>query len=277
MPDISPRAIVEASAGLAEDVQVGPFCHVGPEVKIGPGTVLHAQVTVTGRTTIGARCQIFPGCVVGAAPPGVGCDDAAACTIADDNVLREHVVVEAGADRSGPGTVFGEGNLLMVGSYVGHDATLEGHGIFPNFTRIEPHARVEPFVQTAGFTVVRPYVTVGAYAFTTGYADVARDVPPYAIVQGLPARVRSVNSEKLRRCGFDEDTIAALRKAFHLLFNRNGAAPDAQRLATALEEFPNEHVGILIDSLRQAAASPSGRRLAPPRTPEGGNGYVQPD
>ena len=53
MTKIHPMSVVDPSAELAEDVEIGPFCVVGPKVKIGSGTVLISHVSVTGRTTIG--------------------------------------------------------------------------------------------------------------------------------------------------------------------------------------------------------------------------------
>lgn len=261
MPDISPKAVVAEPAGLAEDVRVGAFSVIGPEATLGAGTVVHNHVTITGRTKIGPDCELFPCCVVGVAHDAH--DAAGSCSLAENNVLREHVIVEAGAEADGAGTVLGPGNLLMVGCQVGHDACLEGEGIFANLTRIEPHARVERFVRTAGFTVIKSYVTVGAYAFATGYASVERDVPPYAIVHGLPSVVRSLNTENLRRCGFDPETIGMLKEAFRTLFDGRAAFPDPQRLEAAAKAFDNEHVRFLIDSLRRSAASPTGRRLQP--------------
>lgn len=61
MTKIHPMSVVDPSAELAEDVEIGPFCVVGPKVKIGSGTVLISHVSVTGRTTIGERNQIYPG------------------------------------------------------------------------------------------------------------------------------------------------------------------------------------------------------------------------
>jgi UDP-N-acetylglucosamine acyltransferase len=260
MAEISPKAVVACPAGLAEDVRVGPFAFIGPEATVGAGTVVHNHVTITGRTRIGAGCELFPGCVVGVAP--LGLERAGSCTIADRNVLREHVVVEAGGD-AGDGTVLGPGNLLMVAAQVGHDARLEAEGIFANLTRIQPHACVEKFVRTAGFTVIESYVTVGAYTFATGYARIERDMPPYAIVHGLPSQVRGVNAENLRRCGFDAETIGALKEALRSLFDGRAELPDPQRLQAAAEASDDEHVRYLVESIRRSAASPTGRRLQP--------------
>ncbi len=263
MPAISRKAEVLNAAGLAEDVRVGPFSYIGPEVTVGAGTVIANNVTLTGKTRIGARCRLFPGCVVGCAPAGGNEETAGICTLGDGNVIREHAIIESGAGAGGAGSMLGANNLVMVGCQIAHDAAVTDEGLFANFTRIEHHARVEAFVRTSGFTVVRAYATVGAYSFTTGYASIDFDVPPYAIVQGLPSRVRCVNTQNLRRCGFDGEAIEMLKGAFRILFDGKGRFPDAQRLQAAEKAFDNEHVRNLVRSLRQSAASPTGRRLQP--------------
>ncbi|HET6426949.1 MAG TPA: hypothetical protein VFJ30_00955, partial [Phycisphaerae bacterium] len=231
-----------------------------PDVTVGAGTVLHNSVTVVGVTSLGAGCELFPGCVAGAPPAAVPEARGGACRIGDRNILREHVFIEAGAG-GGPGTFLGDVNLLMVGCHVGHDARIEGEGIFANFTQIDPHGRIEKFVRTSGLTSVGSYATVGAYTFTTGYASVEADVPPYAIVQGLPSHVRCVNVENLRRCGFDEETIRLLKASFRALFNGRGDAPSPRMLQEVLEGQDNEHVRYLVESLRSSLASPTGKRL----------------
>ena len=262
MPDISPKAVVVNPTALADDARVGAFSFIGPEVTIGPGTVVHNNVTIVGRTSIGADCQLFPCCVVGSPPADLPEGKAGSCHVGDRNILREHVYVEAGAEN-GPGTFLGDNNMLMVGCQVGHDAFIEAEGLFANYTRIEPHGRIEKFVRTSGLTSVVSYATVGAYTFTTGYANVETDVPPYAIVQGLPSHVRSLNAENLKRCGFDAESIRTLKAAFRMLYNGRGSIPSPERLREALRTQDNEHVRHLVESIRSSLASPTRRRMDP--------------
>ena len=268
MPEISPKAIVTNPAGLAADVRVGPFSYLGPEVTVGAGTIIANHVTILGRTRIGNACRLFPGCVVGC-PPVDPCGDGSGrapesgtCAVGDHVAIREHVSVEAGAGPAG--TVLGRNNLLMVGCQVGHDACTEEFDIFANFSRLEPRCHVERFVQTSGFASIGALATVGAYSYTAGYTRVDRDAPPYSILRGIPARPRSVNVEKLRRCKIDEATIALLKKAFRALFDGEDEGPTAEKIAAVAAEFDNPHVQCLLDSLRRSAASPSGRQLEPP-------------
>jgi UDP-N-acetylglucosamine acyltransferase len=270
MPVISPKAVVLNPSGLAEDVQVGPFAFLGPEVTVGPGTLIAGGATVIGRTQIGCSCRLLPGCVIGGPPPaepGKIPIEGGSCSIGNNNSIREHVTIETGANgpagRMDEGTYIGNNNLLMVGCHIGHNARLEGEGIFANFTRVDHHGWIEKFVRTSGFTNVEAYATVGAYTFTTGYADVDRDAPPYAIVQGLPCRVRSVNSENLKRCGFAPDQIATIKEAFRFLFVDDGAKVDLARLDQAQKNFGSEQVGYLINSLRRSAKHPTGRAMEP--------------
>ncbi|HUG20191.1 MAG TPA: hypothetical protein VMM56_14495, partial [Planctomycetaceae bacterium] len=57
---IHPTAIIDDRAELASDVSVGPYVVIDGPVKIGSGTVIKASAVITGDTTIGERCQIFP-------------------------------------------------------------------------------------------------------------------------------------------------------------------------------------------------------------------------
>ncbi len=263
MAEISPKAIVAPSARLGEGVRVGPFSVIGPDVEVGTGTIIDANVTLIGSTRVGENCRLFPGCVVGCPPQQAVGGAATRCRVAERNVIREHVIIEAGAEPDAEGTFIGPGNLLMVGCYVAHDAYLEGEGIFANFTRIDHHAHVEEFVRTSGFTGIAAYATVGAYTFTTGYAGIDRDAPPYAIVQGFPFQVRSVNVENLRRCGFEDDAVGNLKRAFRMLFDGKAAAADPSRLDRVEQSFDNEHVRNLVAAIRRSAAHPTGRWREP--------------
>ncbi len=254
MPEISPKALVESGAELAGDVRIGPFSYVGPEVRIGAGCVIESNATVTGRTTLGERTHVLPLAVVGTSPGGE--DGAGACLIGEATVIRELVTVYASAE---PPTRVGIDNLIMIGSVVGAGATIGDHGIFANCTQICSGAVIEDYVRTSAFPVIEPGVRVGAYTFVNGYAGVASDVPPFAIVEGSPARVRGVNAENLRRCGFGDGDIRALKEAFRELYNGTGGGPEPdamQRLARRGDLNP--HVRRLVESLQSSAGDGRG-------------------
>ena len=65
---IHPTAIVEPGAQLGARVQIGPFCHVGPDVRLHDGVRLVSHVVVDGDTTVGEGAVLYPFCTVGLAP-----------------------------------------------------------------------------------------------------------------------------------------------------------------------------------------------------------------
>lgn len=58
-PKIHKTAIVDSSAKLSEDVEIGPFCIVGSRVKIGKNTKLMSNVLIE-ETDIGQNCVVYP-------------------------------------------------------------------------------------------------------------------------------------------------------------------------------------------------------------------------
>ena len=63
---IHPTAIVHATARIGANVAIGAYCVVGADCAIGDDTVLHARVTLCDGVTIGRRCLVHPGAVLGA-------------------------------------------------------------------------------------------------------------------------------------------------------------------------------------------------------------------
>lgn len=248
MSEISPKAIVEPGAELADDVRVGPFSYVGPHVRIGAGCVIENNVSLTGHTTLGERNHVFPMAAIGASLDGP--EDRAVCRIGDANSFREHVTVYGGAETP---TRVGADNLIMIDSTVGAGAEIGNHCVIANLTHIGPAARMEDYTHTSGFAAIEPGVTVGAYTFIVAYAGIDRDVPPYATVQGAPYRIRGVNTHKLRRCGFGDDDIRALKDAFRELFNGSCQGIDPDVLARWSEQTRgNARVRRLLDALASA-------------------------
>ncbi len=246
MSKISPQAIIEPGAQIADDVVIGPFCYVGPQVKIGPGCIIDNNVTLVGQTTLAEKNRVFPMAVIGAVSQS---GPAGKCILGPANSIHEHVTIYAGATRP---TRLGRDNLIMIDCQIGPGAVIGDHCIFANCTHMGAEARVEDYVQTSSFIAISPGVSVGTYTFMVAFAGVDRDAPPFAMIQGFPFRVRGVNSQKLKRCGFGDDDIRALKDAFHDIFNGG-----EQLAPAALEEFArrddlNPQVRKLIEALQSA-------------------------
>ena len=94
---IHPTAIIDESARLAEDVEVGAYSIIGADVTIGAGTRIGPHVVVEGPCRIGKNNRIFQFSSVGEAPQDKKYGgEKTALEIGDDNIIREFVTLNRG-------------------------------------------------------------------------------------------------------------------------------------------------------------------------------------
>ena len=257
MTEVSRQASVDPSAQLADDVVVGAFACIGPDVRVASGCVIENNVTLTGRTLIGPHTHVYPMAVVGASPPQA--ESPGECIIGPNNTIREHVTIHAGA-HDGPPTQVGQDNLIMIATQIDSAAAIGNHGIFANCSVVEARAIIEDYVRISAFSVIHADVRVGAYTFVASWTDVNHDAPPYAMVQGSPYRVRGVNSHNLKRCGFDQADIRAIKHALRDLFDPSGSEVDTEALDKLLgrDDLDDHVLGLVQAVARSASAAPVG-------------------
>ena len=96
--NIHPTAIVDKNAQLGEDVEIGPYASVGPDVKIGARTVVQQGAIVHGHTTIGEDCQIFPYACIGMKTQDLKYQEGSVSYVEIGNrtVIREFATVHLG-------------------------------------------------------------------------------------------------------------------------------------------------------------------------------------
>ena len=216
---IDPHAIVSPQAQLAADVSVGPFSIIGPDVQIGPGTTVGPHVVITGHTRIGAGNRFFQFASIGDAPQDLKYKgERTRLEIGDRNVFRESCTINRGTRHDQGVTRIGDDNLFMAYSHVAHDCVVGNKAVFANCAALGGHVEIGDWVILGGLTAVHQFTQIGAHAFLAGGCIVQRDVPPYVMVAGNPAQPHGVNSEGLRRRGFDEEQIRHVREAYRILY-----------------------------------------------------------
>ena len=57
---IHKTAIIDSKTKLNNNVQIGPYCVIGPNVEIGENTVIESHVSISGNTKIGKENKIYP-------------------------------------------------------------------------------------------------------------------------------------------------------------------------------------------------------------------------
>jgi UDP-N-acetylglucosamine acyltransferase len=235
-PHVDPHAAVDPRAELADDVVVGPFCVVGPQVRIGRGTVLINSVTVMGKVTIGEGNKIYPGAVIGGEPQDISYRGSQTeVVIGDDNIIREGVTINRGTEKEDGLTTLGSGSFIMGGCHIAHDCRLGNRIIMANATLLGGHVHIHDDATISGGVAVNHFATIGSFTFTGGLSRVLHDVPPYMLAEGNPSRPRCVNLVALKRNHFSGETVRALSEAHRLLYRAKVGLDHARELLRAAD------------------------------------------
>jgi UDP-N-acetylglucosamine acyltransferase len=237
---IDARAIISPKAQLAADVTVGPFSIIGPDVQIGAGTLVGPHVVINGPTVIGADNHIFQFASLGDAPQDKKYKgEPTRLEIGDRNVFRENCTMNRGTTHDKGVTRIGDDNLFMAYSHVAHDCQVGNKTVFANCASLAGHVEIGDWVTLGGLTAVHQFVKVGAHAFLAGGTIAQRDIPPYVMVAGNPALPHAVNSEGLKRRGFNEVQIRNIRDAYRILDRSELKLAEAmEKLRTLAETQP---------------------------------------
>lgn len=264
---IHPTAIVAPGAELGEDVEVGPFCVVGPLVRLGRKTRLISHVVIDGDTWIGEENDLFPFAVVGCYPQDkklkVG-DPLGRLRIGDHNRIREHVTIHGGTPFGGGQTTIGNHNMLLVGAHIGHDATVGNHVVFTNGAMTAGHTSIGDRAILGAMVGIHQFARVGKLAMVGAGAMVSHDAPPFSTVQGDRAKLVAVNLVGLHRNGYTTEQKALVKRVFRLLFWRAGTLHQRLELVrnSALHRDPvcREIVDFVEQSRRGVCSPRSGQK-----------------
>lgn len=266
MTRIHPTAIVHDGARLGEGVEIGPYSCVGASVELGDGVTLHAHVVVEGKTTIGRDTKIFPFASIGHPPQDLKYKgEDSELVIGANNVIREHVTMNPGTAGGGMVTRIGDNCLFMVGAHVAHDCDVGNQVILANNATLAGHVAVDEFAILGGLSAVHQFCRIGRHAMIGGMSGVENDVIPYGSVTGNRARLEGLNIVGLRRRGFSRSEVAALRKAYRLLFGPEGTL--AERLEDVTEMYKDN--GAVMDIV-EFIRSDSSRAICQPKAEHDG-------
>lgn len=237
---IHPTAIIEDGAQLAGDVEIGAYAYIGAQVRMGAGCVILHHATVDGNTVMGSRNIVYPYSYVGARSqdlkfkggnPGV--------IIGDDNCFREYTSVHA-ATEDGKFTTIGSNNNFLAYNHVAHDCIIGDYAIISNNCGIAGHVRIGNHVVMGGFAGVHQFCHIGDFSMVAAMAKVVQDVPPFVIVDGNPAKTRTINKVGLERNGFDVAQMAQIRSTYKILFKSDKTREEAIE-ALRLQTTTNDH------------------------------------
>jgi UDP-N-acetylglucosamine acyltransferase len=225
---------VHQTAIIGQDVVIGPGTRVGAyaviedHVVLGRDNVIYPQAFIGRGTTLGDRNAVHPGAIIGHLPQDLSFDAKLETFthIGNDNVFREHCQVHR-ATKAGAATIIGDKNLLMALSHVAHDCKLGNNVVLVNQASLPGHCHVGDRVIMSGFTGIHQFCRIGRLAMVSALSVSNKDLPPFFIYGGRPARAQSINAVGLRRAGVSRESRLDLKRAYKLLYREGLTIPEA--------------------------------------------------
>ncbi|EFO33649.1 acyl-(acyl-carrier-protein)-UDP-N-acetylglucosamine O-acyltransferase [Roseibium sp. TrichSKD4] len=248
MSDIHSTAIIEDGAFLGEGVKIGPYAHVGQNVRLGAGVELKSHAVVAGDTHLGDGCVVFPFASIGHQAQDLKYKgEKAIVRIGEKCTFREGVTVNAGTEGGGGSTTIGNNCAFLANSHVGHDSHLGNGIVLSNNVMIAGHVEVADGVIFGGGSAVIQFTRIGTGAFIGGLAGLENDLIPFGMVTGNRASLGGLNLVGLKRRGIPRDQIHALRSAYKELFESDEGTLRSRAEAIAAHSDDQPMVKVITD------------------------------
>ena len=247
---IAATARIARGAEIAEDVEIGEFAIVEDDVVIGPRTKLEPHVVVKRWTTLGAGNQISVGTVLGTDPLDKNFSgERSYLNIGNGNRIREHYTISRGTEPDSA-TEIGDNNYIMTSGHIAHNCRLGSNIVVCSCALIAGYVEIEDQAFVSGGVVVHQFSKIGRLAMIGGNTRVNKDAAPYFLYSEFNITPCGLNMVGLRRAGFSAADIAALKKAFRLLFREN--LPLEEALKRIEQETPTGHTRHLVEFIRSS-------------------------
>ncbi len=238
--------IISSKAYIGHNVEIGPYSIIGDDVYIGDNTKLGPNVYIPRDTVIGKNNRIYYGAVVGVDPQDLKYEgEPSQLIIGDNNIIREYVTISRGTKGGGYITRIGNHNLLMGNVHIAHDVKLGNHNIISHYTGLAGHVETDDYVTIGGNSGILQFCKLGAYCMIGAFSYITKDVLPYSLSQGNPAKYFGINVLGLRRRNFNSRQRILIQRAFKILHD---AALTSQEIHIKLEnlfEFNQENQDII--------------------------------
>lgn len=219
MARIHPTALVATGAQLADDVEIGPYSIIGERVAIGAGTIVGPHVVIEGVTSIGENNHFHSGGAIGCAPQDKKYrGEPTELVIGNGNTFFQNVTIATGTSQDQGITRIGDDNWVMAYAHIAHDCIVGNHIILANGATLAGHVEVGDYVILGGLSAVHQFCVIGAHAMGGGGAMINQDVPPFVMCEGNRAIPRGLNTEGMKRRGFNADQISAVKQVYKLLY-----------------------------------------------------------
>ena len=252
---IHPTAIIDKNSKILDNVEIGPYCIIGPEVEIGSNSKLHSHIRIKGNTKIGKNNEIFPFVSIGTSPQDLKYQgEKNSIIIGDNNKLREYVNINPGTAQGGTVTKLGNNNLLMVYCHVAHDCNLGNGIVLANNVQVGGHVKIEDKAIVGGSCAIHQFSRIGQLAMVGGMTGVLSDIIPFGLSIGNRNNLVGLNLIGLRRAKILNEDIKILQKFYDKVFSNHNFRSSIDNLNEDMKN--NKYVKIIIDFINSDKKRP---------------------
>ena len=235
---IDKTAIIDSKAKLNKNVQIGPYCVIGPNVEIEENTIIQSHVNISGNVKIGKGNRIYPFVSMNDPQDLKYNGEPTSLTIGDNNTIREYVTINLGTVTGGGKTIIGNNCLFMISSHIAHDCHVGNNVIIANNVPLGGHAIIEDNVVIGGNSAVQQFTRIGKMAMIGGMTGVLHDVIPYGLSTGNRNSLQGLNLIGLRRAKFENKDILGLSEAYKEIFATKNIIENISKLNGSFQENP---------------------------------------
>ena len=252
---IHKTAIISESSKLADNVEIGAYSIIGPEVKIGKNTKIHSHVNIVGNTSIGSGNEIFPFASLGTPPQDLKYKgEKNSLVIGDNNKLREYVNINPGTEQGGSITKIGNNNLFMVYCHVAHDCNISNNIVLANNVQVGGHVIIEDNAIIGGSCAIHQFSRIGESAMVGGMTGVLSDVIPFGLSLGNRNNLSGLNLIGLRRAKISNENIKIMQHAYEKIFKSENFRSNIDNLGSEIKN--NEFVQKIINFINSDKRRP---------------------
>ena len=252
---IHKTAIVDKKAKIYENVTIGPYSVIGPEVEIGANSVLHSHINIVGNTKIGSGNQIYPFCSIGTPPQDLKYKgEKNFLVIGNNNKFREYVNINPGTAQGGGITNIGDNNLFMVYCHIAHDCNISDSIVLANNVQVGGHVSIEQNAIVGGSCAIHQFSRIGESAMIGGMTGVLSDVIPFGLSMGNRNNLMGLNLIGLRRSKVSNEEIKKIQLAYETIFKNQSFRKNMEELSSDLKN--NEFIKKIINFINSDKKRP---------------------
>ena len=241
--NIHPTAILEGDIRMGSRNTIGPHVVLRGNISMGDDNVLKTGVCIENNVTIGHQNYFYPYVNIGSlGEMGLKGDrfvEEGGVVIGDETIIREYVCIHSPV-YTYETRIFNK-VYIMNKSYVAHDCIIGEGVVMSAGVLLGGRVMIGDYANLGLGVTVHQRVHIGSNAMLGMQSVVTRDIIPFALVAGNPARILRFNRIAAERMEIEEKYISEMESLFYTghFKKHESYNPVLEEIRAFMEEHPN--------------------------------------